>query len=245
MPLKNMAYTGYGLPSQIVGRTKSAEYSLWEKIKLFDTYSKEKQFFISNAFKHLGIDLKNPDKQKIKEVARSFLEDAVFKHEQGHHQTHVKGIFPYPDLGRALNLVIKKGNHNLESFLVCIHECLANTIPEHGMYSRILKQDKDFIKGILFLEINRFIEPEHKISEVLSRVSPEIVIGLCEYYKTGNIQNLKEAVNTIFERNKQVAWSVRGYAEDYNLLKRVQERIYRETEKAFEEAHKMVKEIVK
>jgi hypothetical protein len=230
-PLATPAYAVTKGEYRIVGRTKSSEYEIWNRIKGLkkDWMNLDQAHFAMKGFesfklKKQEIFARRPEEiaGKIKEIAHKNLEIHM-SHELGHIAG--KKYFSYEDFDKALKIARRNRDPELENFIRAVDDAIADTVEEgklSGKYAHIfMDEHRD---ALLYFGIFNLIPYQglHPVLRELSKLESKMIFAMADYEKTGYVDILREANSEIFSNAVELATEIRN-ADDYKHLRKIKE----------------------
>lgn len=195
----------------IVGRKRSALYSLWDRINYLKETWKEgsKEIFQLHGIEKLsGLRkqdiLKSPGEEineKIKKAAESCTKYIYMPHEEG----HLLGEESFPNMKWTKWIILCQKNERAEEFIRAVLDVQADCIESgdiKGKFPSIFSLEEPIISGLLSLEVSDLYSSDPECRPTLER---DIVIGFNDYLHTNDRGALKDANKKMLERQIQIA----------------------------------------
>jgi hypothetical protein len=200
----------------IIGRKRSAEFSVWRRIKELGNAQGVKKQLLEIELCNLGVKDFNATPLKIEEAVKKAAEwklKAWIAHELGHFAA--KKYLSHSTYNTLKKFCISKGDLALDAFITAVNDALADTIWEDeikGTIAFILQLPQQQKIGLLSSHILDIFDPPAKFKVLIERrkLEIELISTFLKNLKNLNLNlNLDEDLNRareiIFERAKQFA----------------------------------------
>ncbi|MEM7816780.1 MAG: hypothetical protein QXZ20_02600, partial [Candidatus Aenigmatarchaeota archaeon] len=205
---------------KIIGKTKSCELSVWNRIMNLENTSVEKRNLIIEEIKSFFPDydieaiVNEPEKflYEVKKISLKELKKIVIPHERGHIVS--EEILPYNDFLRNMNNISSYGSKNLEAFLRALEDSLADTVVRGNIKGTIpsIIDDEDkngLLPFIIYNIIPSVNSNSNPILKELYKFEFPIVKAFLKYKESGDDSILNCAREEIFEKSYRIAKKVR------------------------------------
>ncbi|MFH0731446.1 MAG: hypothetical protein V2A72_00800 [Candidatus Omnitrophota bacterium] len=202
----------------VVGREKASEFFMWRQIYIYKNDKSRNTY--SEFLARLGLEkllgmteqemlTAKPEEmaQKVKKAARLLLEEPL-AHENGHIAQFKKPL-PKKIYVKALEYSMKEQYRELEYFAHALADAIADTIVYRkikGRYSAVAELDRDVCFGILCLNFAKYLDRKNPVIKEREKLTWEFLPAFLEYAKTGDIQH-------IYKANETIANKLKGYIE--------------------------------
>lgn len=196
----------------IVGRKRSAEFSVWRRIEELRNASGVKKQLLEIELCNLT-ELKdfNAEPDKIEGAVKRAAEwklKAWVAHELGHFAA--KKYLPHSTYNTFKKFCISRGGLALDAFITAVNDALADTIWEDdikGTIAFILQLPEKQKLGLLSSHILDIFDPpvEFKVLIEKRKLEAELISAFLKNLNFFSNEELNRARETVFERAKQLA----------------------------------------
>ncbi|MEM2924929.1 MAG: hypothetical protein QXJ68_04490 [Methanocellales archaeon] len=199
----------------IVGRERSAEFSVWRRIEeLRSASGVRKQLLEIELYNLTELKDFNANPVEIQDAVRKAAEwklKAWIAHELGHYAA--KKYLPHSIYNSCKKFCLSRGDLALDAFITAVNDVLADTICESeikGSIAYILQLPEKQKLGLLSSHILDIFNPpaEFKVLNEKSKLEAELISTFLKNLNLVSNEELNRAREAVFERAKQFALAI-------------------------------------